>query len=219
MNYQKIYKDLVLTAKSQKRVKLSICNPNYIYYENHHIIPRCLGGIDNPDNLVLLTAKEHFIVHKLLVKIHPESKGLRLAIHRMIHGIQNNHLILTARDYKLSKELLSGEFSPMFGKKQSNETKKKIGKANSISLLGNKLSKETKEKIGLGNKGKKRSKKAKENYSKCKKGILKSEDHKKKLSEANKGQIPWNKGIQMSKEFCEKTRKGIKEKRLKSKKA
>ncbi len=38
------------------------------YSEKHHILPRSLGGSDNKDNLVELTAKEHFIVHMLLCK-------------------------------------------------------------------------------------------------------------------------------------------------------
>ena len=38
------------------------------YKEKHHILPRCLGGKDNKDNIVELTAKEHFMVHMLLCK-------------------------------------------------------------------------------------------------------------------------------------------------------
>jgi hypothetical protein len=41
-----------------------------IYTENHHIIPKCLGGTDNIENLVELTAKEHFICHYLLTKVY-----------------------------------------------------------------------------------------------------------------------------------------------------
>ena len=38
------------------------------YSEKHHILPRSLGGLNNKDNIVKLTAKEHFIVHMLLCK-------------------------------------------------------------------------------------------------------------------------------------------------------
>lgn len=41
--------------------------PEEIYTENHHIIPRSLGGTNCIDNLVTLTAREHYIVHLLLV--------------------------------------------------------------------------------------------------------------------------------------------------------
>jgi hypothetical protein len=40
------------------------------YTETHHIQPRSLGGSDNADNLVDLTAREHFVCHWLLVKMH-----------------------------------------------------------------------------------------------------------------------------------------------------
>ena len=36
--------------------------------ETHHIIPRSMGGLNNKENLVDLTAKEHFICHLLLNK-------------------------------------------------------------------------------------------------------------------------------------------------------
>ena len=35
------------------------------YKERHHIIPRSLGGPDTKENLVDLTAREHFICHLL----------------------------------------------------------------------------------------------------------------------------------------------------------
>lgn len=38
------------------------------YGEIHHILPRSLGGDNNKNNLVMLTAKEHYIVHLLLTK-------------------------------------------------------------------------------------------------------------------------------------------------------
>ena len=39
------------------------------YTENHHIIPKSLGGTNNKDNLVKLTAREHFVCHLLLTKM------------------------------------------------------------------------------------------------------------------------------------------------------
>jgi len=40
------------------------------YTEKHHVIPRSLGGTDDASNLVNLTAREHFICHWLLTKMH-----------------------------------------------------------------------------------------------------------------------------------------------------
>lgn len=39
------------------------------YFETHHIVPKSLGGTDDKNNLVNLTAREHYIAHLLLVKI------------------------------------------------------------------------------------------------------------------------------------------------------
>lgn len=38
------------------------------YYEKHHIIPKCVGGEDKPNNYVLLTYREHIKAHYLLTK-------------------------------------------------------------------------------------------------------------------------------------------------------
>jgi hypothetical protein len=39
------------------------------YTENHHIIPRSLGGSNSKDNLAALTAREHFICHLMLTRM------------------------------------------------------------------------------------------------------------------------------------------------------
>jgi len=67
MNYQNIYESLI--AKRQK-------NPATGYTERHHILPKSLGGSDDPSNLVVLTGREHWVAHLLLYKIHRNSKTL-----------------------------------------------------------------------------------------------------------------------------------------------
>ena len=39
------------------------------YAEKHHIIPKSLGGNNTKDNLVALTAREHFVCHLLLTRM------------------------------------------------------------------------------------------------------------------------------------------------------
>lgn len=48
-----------------------ITNPSLSadHYEVHHIIPRSMGGDNSKDNLVRLSARQHFVVHKLLTKM------------------------------------------------------------------------------------------------------------------------------------------------------
>lgn len=54
------------------------------YYEFHHKIPKCLGGIDCDENLVLLTYEEHIKAHMLLYIIYPFNYNLLNAFKFMI---------------------------------------------------------------------------------------------------------------------------------------
>ena len=62
MNYKKIYDNII-----EYRLKNIPIN---CYIENHHILPKSLGGDDNQNNIVKLTGREHFICHYLLTKIY-----------------------------------------------------------------------------------------------------------------------------------------------------
>ena len=79
MNYTNIYEKIIEKAKSENR-KLK-CG---IYYEKHHIKPKSLFKdlTKDPNNIVLLTAKEHFICHMLLEKIY-DCYQMKFAIWRM----------------------------------------------------------------------------------------------------------------------------------------
>jgi hypothetical protein len=70
MNYQRVYNQLI--AKAQARSNLEG------YVEKHHIVPKSLDGSDAFDNLIKLTAREHFIAHCLLAKIHGGTQWLAL---------------------------------------------------------------------------------------------------------------------------------------------
>jgi hypothetical protein len=61
MNHQKVYDELIQKRKLQPAVG---------YTEKHHILPKSLGGSDDPSNLVVLTGREHWVAHLLLHKIH-----------------------------------------------------------------------------------------------------------------------------------------------------
>jgi 5-methylcytosine-specific restriction endonuclease McrA len=61
MEYRIIYESLINRAKVRHLDG---------YSELHHIVPKCIGGNDELSNLVALTAREHFIAHLLLAKIH-----------------------------------------------------------------------------------------------------------------------------------------------------
>lgn len=81
MDYRKVYNSIIDRAKQEKRRK-----KQGTYFEAHHIIPLCLGGDGkksewrNHPNIILLTAREHFICHWLLTRIHPGNTKLAYAL-------------------------------------------------------------------------------------------------------------------------------------------
>lgn len=120
MDYYRIYTSLINKGKNRE---LS----GDIYSEKHHIIPECMGGSNDESNLVKLTAKEHFVAHHLLWKIHPKNEKLFFAFKMM--ATASNHgkrkIKCTPRLYeKLRKE----HSSKMRNRPQ--EVLDKISKAN-----------------------------------------------------------------------------------------
>jgi hypothetical protein len=64
VNWQRVYAELVRRAQERS----AVCE----YSERHHITPKAHGGTNNPENLVRLTAREHFLAHWLLWRIHKD---------------------------------------------------------------------------------------------------------------------------------------------------
>ena len=75
MNYAKIYNSLIEKAKPRGLDK----SQHEGYFEIHHIVPRSMGGSNAKDNLVMFTAREHFIAHMLLWKAFPQEPSLQRA--------------------------------------------------------------------------------------------------------------------------------------------
>ncbi len=102
MNYHRIYDQLIKKARNENRIK-----GLGIYYEAHHIIPRCLGGKGtvwawrNHTNIILLTPKEHYIAHLLLCEIYPNESKLKFALWRMANPGNR------PADYKMSSSSYS----------------------------------------------------------------------------------------------------------------
>jgi hypothetical protein len=71
------------------------------YLESHHIIPKCMNGRNDADNLVALTAREHFIAHVLLTKMvdknHFSYPGLLSAVLYFKNKCDNSILYESAR--------------------------------------------------------------------------------------------------------------------------
>ena len=106
MKYDLIYKRLI-----GKGLRENYCSD--VYYEKHHIIPRCLGGTDDSYNIVNLTPEQHFVAHQLLVKIFPGKPGLIYAAHMM--GSRNTRSKRNNKSY--------GWLKRKFAKTMSDERK------------------------------------------------------------------------------------------------
>lgn len=98
-----------------------------IYTENHHIIPRCLNGSDDKENIVALTAREHYICHRLLpkmVKLNSREYFKLWHAFAMLcwcnNEIQKRHYKITSRVYELCKCHLSIRMKEKVGELNSS---------------------------------------------------------------------------------------------------
>ncbi len=204
VNYTKVYNDII-----KSRILLKRNKKDGEYYEEHHIIPKSLGGSDLKENLILLTAREHYIVHILLYKIYDgENKSkMAYALFMMMKSNRYHYRKFTSRQYEIAKKAVSvscsGHNNPNYGINPFSENKieeirlRQTGTTNSMYNKtpwnkGKKIkphSNETKHKMSKSAKGKIKSEEHKQNLSKSLTGKPKSEEHKKKLSESSKGRV------------------------------
>jgi hypothetical protein len=176
--------------------------PKIGYTETHHIIPKSLGGSNEPSNLVKLTPKEHYICHLLLIKMvaGKAKTSMRYAFYMMSkrNPHQQNRIKVSSRQYVFMKEQMilanKERLGPNKGKKNLPETNAKI----SASLKGKskpKRSKEHSEKLGKFEKTLEYRNKISQ-ARKAQKGLqVRSDETKKKMS-------AWQKGIPKEKHKC-----------------
>jgi hypothetical protein len=108
MDYNKIYNDLMFSRLLLKPERIKE-KRNGTYFEGHHIIPKCKGGTGastrpkNNSNIVLLTAREHFLSHWLLWRIYGD-RQMALAFHKMLSTTDKTKRITSSRGYEEAKE-------------------------------------------------------------------------------------------------------------------
>lgn len=81
-----------------------------VYTENHHILPRSLGGLDDANNLVALTAREHFIAHLLLSKMYTGNSRIKMAqaiVAMSMTTKDGKRTRLNSKKYALAKSLIN----------------------------------------------------------------------------------------------------------------
>lgn len=217
MNYKRIYDTIVSRAKVRQLTD---------YKEQHHIIPKCLGGSDDKDNLVDLTAREHFLCHWLLIRIYPEESKLAYAFWNMCNGRKNKYqlrYIPTSRTYQEAKIHAAKSQSL---RKVSDKTKQKLSEAKKGKLSPTKGKSWTHNQsliCGANSfkpghipwtKGKTLTKDHINKRTESRKDYKVSEETKQKISAGNKGKLkPWTeeqrqkqslskKGVEKPKKQC-----------------
>lgn len=150
MDYKKVY-DALMEKRRSNPV------PNDEYGERHHIVPRSEGGSDDSDNLVRLTAREHYIAHLLLAKIYNDFKMYSAVTYMRCSSPDHK------RDFKFNSRLYQ---------KMREELAKRIGEIN----RGRKASKETKMKLSKSHKGLRNSL-----------GYKHTDETRKRMSESHRG--------------------------------
>ena len=123
MNYKRVY-NLIIEKRRSTPVK------DEEYSEKHHIIPRCLGGSNDKNNIVNLTAKEHFICHALLSEMYERGSD---EWYKMNHAFMmmrpssewhNKNRYYNSRLYEMKKK----DFSKVMSKLQKGKNNSQYGK-------------------------------------------------------------------------------------------
>jgi hypothetical protein len=130
--YLRWYVRLMQTAKAR--------TPLTGYVEEHHILPRSMGGGNDKENLVRLSAREHYIAHLLLWKSkfpQPYHKKMVFAANAMSNKVSFNK----KRTYKVNSRIynslrndysvhmsveMTGEGNHFYGRTHSEESMKKM---------------------------------------------------------------------------------------------
>jgi hypothetical protein len=148
--YYTWYQELVEKAKDRNWSKETApC-----YTEIHHVVPRSLGGTNNSDNLVVLSAKEHYVAHRLLSKFTTGNAKMKMtmALFCMVNlneckeSIQNK-----ARVYEKIRtdyfNLISGENHFNRGLIRTEETKNLIRQKRALQIIPKEVYTKRSEKV------------------------------------------------------------------------
>ena len=186
--YTRIYYSIISNAQTRS------LNKN-IYTEKHHIIPKSLGGNDSKENLVILTAREHFICHWLLIKMTTGTA----------HGSMVHALFMMKRGHNKQFRYKSKISSRVYSK-----LKEERSALVSQQLTGRPVSIETRIKLSASQKGIPREKHTEDTKAKMRESHKNrkpdSIETRKKKSEAQKGKTSPLRGIPLSEEHKAKLR-------------
>lgn len=164
------------------------------YTENHHIVPKSLGGSNKKENLVLLSAREHYVIHLLLTKCTTgvAKKKMFYAMNRIINR-DNEVLVKSSRIYEYIRTNHAKVVSEFFKNKEDCGFKKSQGKTHE-EIFGKARSAEIKDIIRKANSERIWSDETRRKMSEARlgkpnlklQGVAKSKEHKQNLSISKK---------------------------------
>lgn len=149
MNYEKLYSQFIVSRKikeadwlkgeekyltfnyDKRRNVRAYLKEVYGYTECHHILPKSLGGNDEGDNLIYLTAEDHIHAHILLGKIHGGKSWYAVQYimgnHKKYKRLPTKKMIKNAAFARVQQgKAMGGKNHHMFGKHHTEETRKKM---------------------------------------------------------------------------------------------
>lgn len=140
--YTKWYLNIVKRIQSERPSK-EIAKELVGYVESHHIIPKSIDkSLDREDlNLVHCSAREHFVLHKLLIKMTEGTQYHK----KMLYAIaifrydRYKKRLLNSKDYEFARtcyiEVNSGEGNSM----KNSETKAKMSKTRKSKIASGEI--------------------------------------------------------------------------------
>ena len=190
MDYLRIYNGLI-----EKRKREVLAEENCDYFEIHHIKPRSIYPdlVNDKENLIALTPKEHYFAHHLLKEIYKKQYGddsdeywkLFNAFWLMSHA--KRYTFISAQRYEALRKEINDFWSDNNKTKEIRLKMSKAKKGKPSPKKGIPLSEEHKEKLRLINLGKKHSPETIEKIRQANLGKQLSEEHKQILIQSRLG--------------------------------
>lgn len=175
MKYKRIYDELIAMAKARTPL-------DGVYYECHHVVPMSMGGSNKKENLAVLTAREHFIAHWLLYKIH-RNAPMATAWYFMRVDPTGKGMRYSSSAFEYAKR---AHIKHLTGRKHTEEHKRKISEAG----MGRKGTEAQKRATELANKNRKWSDESRAKASAAKKKALRSKHNRaRKVINKDTGQV------------------------------
>jgi len=103
--------------------------------ENHHIIPKSLGGSNRKENIICLTPKEHFVCHWLLTKMTfgENKKKMCYAFWSMTRNSKKMNRSYSSLEYSIARKYFINNtkgktYEDIYGEEKSQELKRSLSK-------------------------------------------------------------------------------------------